>query len=72
MGAVTAATAGSARGRDAQRPSDIPKPGWSDIVLRVKNEIAKDRLSIISAGVPEKAPGWSQSTLRLLARRPRG
>ena len=51
MGAATAATAGHARGRDAQRPSEIPKRGWRDIALRVKREVAKDRLSIISAGV---------------------
>ena len=51
MGAATAATAGRARGRDAQRPTEIPTRGWRDIALRVKNQIAEDRLSIISAGV---------------------
>ena len=51
MGAATAATRVSGRGRDAQRPSEIPKRGWRDIALRVKREIAKDRLSIIAAGV---------------------
>jgi membrane protein len=48
---AAAATAGRERGREAQRPTDIPRPGWRDIALRVKREVAKDRLSIISAGV---------------------
>jgi membrane protein len=51
MGAATAAVDRHERGRDAQRPTEIPRPGWRDIAIRVKNEIAKDRLSIISAGV---------------------
>ena len=39
------------RGRKADKPSAIPKPGWRDILLRVKEEQNKDNVSIISAGV---------------------
>ena len=39
------------RGRNATRPSEIPRQGWKDIAIRVKNEIAADNLSIIAAGV---------------------
>jgi membrane protein len=39
------------RGREASRPQDIPPSGWKDILWRVKNQIRKDRLSIIAAGV---------------------
>ncbi len=39
------------RGRHAQQPSDIPKRGWLDIAMRVKNEVAKDNVSIIAAGL---------------------
>ncbi|HXV81029.1 MAG TPA: YihY/virulence factor BrkB family protein [Candidatus Binatia bacterium] len=40
-----------ARGRQARRPSEIPRRGWWDIAVRVRNEIAEDNLSIIAAGV---------------------
>jgi membrane protein len=40
-----------ARGRQAKRPTGIPAKGWYDIALRVKDRIAEDRLSLISAGV---------------------
>lgn len=40
-----------ARGRRAARPSDIPRPGWRDILLRVKGEISKDHMSLVAAGV---------------------
>src|SRR5690606_26273092 len=39
------------QGRDADRPSDIPLRGWRAILLRVKDEIAADHLSVIAAGV---------------------
>jgi len=39
------------RGREASRPQDIPPSGWKDILWRVKDQIKKDRLSIIAAGV---------------------
>jgi membrane protein len=39
------------RGRQAERPSQIPKAGWRDILLRTKNEISDDHVSMIAAGV---------------------
>jgi len=39
------------RGRSAERPRDIPAPGWRDILWRVKERISRDNLSIIAAGV---------------------
>lgn len=42
---------GQGRGRSAQSPKDIPRRGWRDILWRVKDQIRKDRLSIIAAGV---------------------
>lgn len=40
-----------AHGREARAPHQIPKRGWKDILLRVKDRIGNDNLSIISAGV---------------------
>jgi membrane protein len=45
------AAAIDARGREARAPREIPSRGWRDIALRVKEQIRKDRLSIIAAGV---------------------
>ena len=39
------------RGRSAEKPTDIPKRGWLDILKRVGKQLSKDRISIISAGV---------------------
>lgn len=39
------------RGRSAERPRDIPRAGWQDVLWRVKDQLAEDRLSIIAAGV---------------------
>lgn len=39
------------RGREANRPGQIPRAGWRDILLRVKEEMGDDNLSIVSAGV---------------------
>jgi membrane protein len=47
---MTAQTAG-ARGEEAPRRWDIPKRGWKDVLLRVKDEINRDNLSIVAAGV---------------------
>ncbi|MEK8090377.1 YihY/virulence factor BrkB family protein [Thermithiobacillus plumbiphilus] len=38
------------RGRSAQVPQEIPKPGWRDVLLRVKASISDDNLSITAAG----------------------
>jgi membrane protein len=42
---------GGERGRHASRPRDIPAPGWRDILWRVKERIAADKLAMIAAGV---------------------
>lgn len=39
------------RGRHARKPSDIPKQGWLDIAIRVKNEVTKDNVSLIASGL---------------------
>ena len=39
------------RGRQASTPTDIPAAGWKDILLRVKDEIAKDHVGLVAAGV---------------------
>jgi membrane protein len=39
------------RGRQAERPRDIPKAGWRDIALRTKNELSEDHASLVAAGV---------------------
>jgi membrane protein len=38
------------RGRDADRPSEIPLAGWWDIGWRVWREVAQDRVLLIAAG----------------------
>lgn len=38
------------RGRLAKRPRELPRAAWKEILLRVKNEIAADNLSMIAAG----------------------
>jgi membrane protein len=40
-----------ARGREAEGPTQIPWRGWKDILLRVYEEIGKDRLLAVAAGV---------------------
>ena len=39
------------RGRGAERPSQIPRAGWRDILVRTWNEIGEDHVSLIAAGV---------------------
>jgi membrane protein len=39
------------RGRYASRPTEIPARGWKDVLLRVKDEIGKDNLSLVAGGV---------------------
>lgn len=38
-------------GRQADAPQQIPARGWWDILWRVKNEMSKDNLSVLAAGV---------------------
>lgn len=45
------ATATWDRGRHAQSPKEIPATGWKDTLLRVKDEISHDRLSMVSAAM---------------------
>jgi membrane protein len=39
------------RGHDADQPHDIPWPGWKQLLIRVKDQLAHDNISIIAAGV---------------------
>jgi membrane protein len=39
------------RGRNAEHPRELPTSGWRDILWRVKEETAKDNISMIAAGV---------------------
>lgn len=39
------------RGRHANKPSEISKKGWWDILLRVKDELSGDHVSLIAAGI---------------------
>jgi membrane protein len=39
------------RGRSAEKPAEIPKQGWLDILSRTKQQIGEDNLSIVAAGV---------------------
>jgi membrane protein len=48
-GAYRAAERG--RGRGADSPGEIPTRGWKDILLRTYEEIGKDRVPAIAAGV---------------------
>lgn len=41
----------SKRGRAARKPRHIPLRGWLDILIRTKNQIATDNLSLVAAGV---------------------
>lgn len=38
-------------GREAERPKEIPRAGWRDILSRVKGEVKRDNISIVAAGV---------------------
>lgn len=39
------------RGRHAADPQHIPTSGWRDVLFRVKDQISKDNVSIVAAGV---------------------
>jgi membrane protein len=39
------------RGHEASYPSEVPAAGWRDILLRVWDEIGRDNISMIAAGV---------------------
>lgn len=42
---------GDHHGREARAPREIPKRGWKDILIRTKNQIGEDNLSMVAAGV---------------------
>lgn len=48
---MEAALDSSDRGRHAQHPDEIPRSGWRDILLRVKQRLKENHLSIISSAV---------------------
>lgn len=39
------------RGRDATSPFQMPAKGWKDVLVRVKNSISEDRLSMVAAAM---------------------
>ncbi|MDQ3393374.1 MAG: YihY/virulence factor BrkB family protein [Bacteroidota bacterium] len=39
------------RGKQADKPGEIPAAGWKDILLRVKDQLDQDNIEIIAAGV---------------------
>lgn len=41
----------ASRGENANWPGEIPRRGWKDVLLRIKDEVGNDNLSIVSAGV---------------------
>ena len=41
----------SDRGRAATKPSEIPAKGWKDILWRVYQEVSRDRVFSVAAGV---------------------
>jgi membrane protein len=43
--------ADAGRGRDADRPSEVPKRGLKDVAVRVKSEVKEDQVPLLSAGV---------------------
>lgn len=42
---------GDDRGGDADRPSEISRRGWRDVLLRVWHELTQDNISLVAAGV---------------------
>jgi len=46
-----AAAAERGRGREAEKPTEIPAKGWKDILWRVYEEFGRDRVTSVAAGV---------------------
>lgn len=42
---------GDAHGRSADRPSDIPKAGWLDVLKRMKDDFGRYELDVVAAGI---------------------
>ncbi len=51
MAQQSAIRARDTRGREARRPREIPSRGWLDIALRVKNDVSRDNVSLVAAGL---------------------
>jgi membrane protein len=45
------ADAGDSRGRHVDSPVEMPRRGWRDVMLRVKEEVSADHVAIVAAGV---------------------
>jgi membrane protein len=45
------AAADANKGRSADKPTDIPAPGWKEILLRTWKEAGNDNIGIVAAGV---------------------
>lgn len=39
------------RGHNAEKPKQIPRKGWKDIASRVKDQLTKDHIFLLSAGI---------------------
>ncbi|HEU5078892.1 MAG TPA: YihY/virulence factor BrkB family protein [Opitutaceae bacterium] len=39
------------RGRAAEKPTELPKKGWLDVVWRTKQQLDEDNLSVVAAGI---------------------
>jgi membrane protein len=50
-GAVVGPGSEPGRGRRANSPTEIPKRGWKDILLRTRQEFAEDQVPLVAAGV---------------------
>jgi membrane protein len=44
-------TSSTDRGREARTPKEVPGSGWTDVAVRVKNEISRDNVSLVAAGL---------------------
>ena len=49
--AAPARAAELSRGRDAERPAEIPRKGWKDILVRTWKEFVDDEAPLVAAGV---------------------
>jgi len=49
--AVVSEDLGSKRGRSAESPLELPRQGWRDVLLRVRNKIERDNVPLVAAGI---------------------
>jgi membrane protein len=40
------------RGREAEVPAQIPRVGWRDVLIRLKDAVREDRITLIAPGSP--------------------